>query len=711
VLPLRRSAVDSFPMARFAALLLLPPVLLCLDAAGAPPSPVAAVLPASVLQDVAPAAPRLVVEPARLELEVGETAQLSTRLVGADGRDVPAAERGELLFFSRARRSVSVTPQGLVEALRPGTFELVVRERGRSDGGENQASRQALGRGPSTSVEVVVRPPAVRTLQLDSADIAPTGVCHAGTTFRLVLRGVDARGDEVTPANPKFVSSDPSVAVVDALGDVTVLRPGPFRVSATVDGIVASRELAAHPNPITTITLTPKGAPANPLRTGDVLRVDVSAAGGDGAEILGVPVDLSFRAEPLDPRGAGASGQLEPIPGAEREWRFVAEDPGRYRITARSGAAIGVLTFDVVARKVQGRFELVGHGPVRDMHTSDLWVWEGVDGRDYAVTGTWGANGDAIFWDVTDPKNIERIATVTVDARTVNDVKVSADGRICVLSREGASNRKNGVVLVDVVDPRNPRVISGFDDELTGGVHNVFIDGNHVYALSAGQRYDILDVSDPGSPRRVGTYKVDRPNPSIHDVWVVDGLAYSSNWSDGVHIVDVGNGLAGGSPTDPQFVTSYAYPSGWNHAAFPYRPKDSGLFYVVAGDEAFPYGLNLTGKPTYPRGWLHFIDFTDLERPREVARYEVPEAGTHNLWIEDDVLYCAYYNAGLRAVDVSGEVLGDLYRQGREIAWFLPDDPEGHVSNAPMAWGPQPHKGHVFFSDWNSGLWAVKLVR
>ncbi len=26
-----------------------------------------------------------------------------------------------------------------------------------------------------------------------------------------------------------------------------------------------------------------------------------------------------------------------------------------------------------------------------------------------------------------------------------------------------------------------------------------------------------------------------------------------------------------------------------------------------------------------------------------------------------------------------------------------------------MTWGPQPHKGHVFFTEFNSGLWAVKL--
>ena len=65
---------------------------------------------------------------------------------------------------------------------------------------------------------------------------------------------------------------------------------------------------------------------------------------------------------------------------------------------------------------------------------------------------------------------------------------------------------------------------------------------------------------------------------------------------------------------------------------------------------------------------------------------------------------------GLRVVDISGELMGDLYRQGREIAFFLSADPDGHISNAPMVWGPQPHKGNIFFTDWNSGLWCVKLV-
>ena len=40
-----------------------------------------------------------------------------------------------------------------------------------------------------------------------------------------------------------------------------------------------------------------------------------------------------------------------------------------------------------------------------------------------------------------------------VDARTVNDVKVSADGELAVISREGASNRRNGFVVLGAGKP------------------------------------------------------------------------------------------------------------------------------------------------------------------------------------------------------------------------------------------------------------------
>ena len=101
------------------------------------------------------------------------------------------------------------------------------------------------------------------------------------------------------------------------------------------------------------------------------------------------------------------------------------------------------------------------------------------------------------LWDVTDPSNIYTIDTVQVDARTVNDVKVSEDGTIAVITREGASDRRNGIIIMDVSNPKEVKILSEYTEGLTGGVHNTFIYDDHVYAVNNGRKYDIINIEDP----------------------------------------------------------------------------------------------------------------------------------------------------------------------------------------------------------------------
>ena len=621
------------------------------------------------------------IKPAELTLAVGENAKLEYEVVDIGGRPVDA----RAFFFSSNRRKLRVRTNGEVSARTPGKYTVTARV-------------PLNGRmGPQAQITVTVPFPKPAKVSFQNA---PSRL-WVGERTRLPAAVLDTKGAPRPDLDPAVHVSNPKLARVDAFGVFEGLAPGTVKLTAKHGALEASHTIEVIANPVRRITMS---ASANDVRTGDVVRVTTTCFDANDATVVGAPVHFSVETRPDNTRGVGAAAQVA------ADGRFVAEEPGLYTVIASCGKAIARTTIRAKARNLRKRCQLVGRGKVQDVHTSDLWVWEGVDGRDYCVTGTWGANGEAIFWDVTNPKRIERISTVKVDARTVNDVKVSKDGKLCILSREGASNRKNGIVILNVENPREPKILSTFTENLTGGVHNLYIFRKHVYALSAGRRYDIINIEDPAVPKRVGSYQIFKPGASIHDVWVEKGIAYSSNWRYGVHMVDVGNGIKGGTPEKPVKIGSYAYPSGWNHAAFPYHQKSTGKFYVLAGDEAFPFGLNLTKKPTYPRGWIHVIDFTNTDKPKEVASYKVPEAGTHNLWIEDDLLYVAYYNGGLRVVDISGELMGDLYAQGREIAWFLPTDDEGVVPNAPMAWGPQPHKGHIFFSDWNSGLWCVKLV-
>ena len=371
-----------------------------------------------------------------------------------------------------------------------------------------------------------------------------------------------------------------------------------------------------------------------------------------------------------------------------------------------------------------GSFEVVGRGPVSHTLTSDLWVFEGVDGRDYAYTGTWGTCdrciGDRMYvWDVTDPANPVLTDSVVVDARVVNDVKVNEDATLAIITRESASSRRNGIVILDLQDPAHPTVRSEYWETLTGGVHNTFIDGDLVYAVHNGTSdLHIIDISDPDDPVQIGRWGVPaHPAKYLHDVYVQDGLAYLSYWDDGLIILDVGNGIEDGSPEEPEFVSQYRYQYevqgfdyGNTHVAFPYE-NEAGEKYVFLGDEIFPPGFEVERLDTWPAGYIHVVDVSNIRDPREVAQYRLPRAGPHNIWVEDDVMYVAYYNAGMRAVDVSGTLRGDIGQQGREIAAIATSDENAFIADRPFAWGPQAHKGLVFASDHTSGLWVLRLHR
>lgn len=550
---------------------------------------------------------------------------------------------------------------------------------------------------PRAEVPITVAYPAVSRLEMQGVG----DDLFVGDVVRPRVVAWADNGAERKDIKPQLSSSDDAVLGPDMFGRYVARTPGRAVLAAEAEGISIRHQVQVYANPVRKLELS---ADADAARTGDVVGFEVTARDADERLVVGAPIRFSVQHEPVDTVVAGAASAE-----VDETGRFVAEVPGVYTVFATSGAAAASASVRIEQRDVAQEIAVLGMGQVSHVHTSDLWVWEGADGRDYAVTGTWGGEGVAYFWDVTDPASIAKIDSIQVDARTVNDVKISEDGRIGVISREGASTRRNGLVILDVSDPSNVSILSEYDDDLTGGVHNVFIYDRHIYAVNNGQRYDIINIGDPTQPRRVGRFELDNPGHAVHDVWVVDGIAYSSNWSDGVVMVDVGAGVAGGSVSNPVQIASYKHPTLRNHAAFPFWSQSTDRFYVVAGDEIFPGGTGDDRTPVRTAGYIHFIDFTDLENPVEVARYQVPNAGSHNFWVEGDKLYIAFYNGGLRVVDVSGELKGDLYRQGREIAHYLSFDPEGYIPNAPMTWGPQPHKGNIFFSDWNSGLWAVRL--
>ena len=654
-----------------------------------------------------------------LSLNIGEEASVLIRLVDSKGNQVKTT------FMIRGQRKAIVAEPRRSDTT--GVAKVTVKA---LDSGELNLRAMAIGKKGRTVGALKVNVPLVPLEKITFVD--PIQKVFVGTSVNYSVKVFDKAKRIRKNTNVVFTSSNNKVAEFDNFGNLTINKPGKSTITATVDDIDESLVVSAKKNPARRIKFD---ISENQVRTGDVIKLNATVLDGRDKVLKNIPITFSFSGKAIhqtdnfinnrstESVGLPASGLIT------QNGKFVAETPGIYTLTAQSSGFSASKKVKVVPRNVRKRLEVVGHGTISNVNTSDLWVWPGVGkhkGKDFAVTGTHSADGEAYFWDISDPANMEIIDTIKVDARTVNDVKISEDGRVGVISREGASNRKNGLVILDVTDPFNVSIINEYNDDLTGGVHNVFIYEDHIYALSAGRRYDIINISDPANPFRVGSYELNTPGHSIHDVWVENGIAYSSNWSDCVHVVDVGGikqseksraknqfnpflALAGkGSPGNPIKLGNKEDPNGHNHAAFPFQSESTNKFYIITGDE---WAKAVPGSPERVfQGGFHFLDFTDITNPVETAIYQVPEVGSHNHWVKGDTLFAGYYYGGIRVVDISGELMGNLYAQGREIAFFKGEDPNGTTPNITNVWGVIPYKGLIYFADLNNGLWAVRLV-
>ncbi|PYR62962.1 MAG: hypothetical protein DMF91_05005 [Acidobacteria bacterium] len=627
----------------------------------------------------APRPARIEVTPARVEAEVGQTLKFSATGFDEDGKRLDLKPTA---WFATPFDSAAADETGSATFFLPGEIKVGA----------------VIGGKPGFAT-VTVKPPSVARIDIEPMT-APIAV-GAGVKLAVVPR--TSSGDPRADADVEWASDAPAVATIDAAGLVTGVAPGQARLIARSGPATANVAVTVVANPVRSLSVTPR---STRTRTGDVVHFAASAVGA-GTTSAGTPA--------IRWSVAGDGATIEP------DGAFVAERPGTYAITASSGDRSAVASVVVAPRNVARPLEVVGRTPLEEFQTTEEWIV-----GNYAYVASLA--GRVWVYDISNPASPVKTDSVAFDARLVNDVSTTADGKIAVVTREGASSRKNGLVFLDTSQPAHPKVVSEYTATLTGGVHSAFIDGHYVYATDdATGSLRVIDFEDVNKPKEVARWEIDKPNMRtivlegesfsagryLHDVYAKDGLLYLGYWRDGLVILDIGNGIKGGSPTNPTFVSQLRfnyfdlYGPGWvagAHAVFRYKN------YVFVGDEVFPAQFNIESRDRIPvQGIVHIVDVGDVEHPRKVAQYAVPEAGAHNMWVADDVMYMGYYSGGGRVVDVSGELRGDLYRQGREIARLWTGDPKGWRPNLPFTWGAQPHKGLIYFNDINSGIWITRL--
>ena len=339
-----------------------------------------------------------------------------------------------------------------------------------------------------------------------------------------------------------------------------------------------------------------------------------------------------------------------------------------------------------------------------------------IGGTRYAFAGSY-KNGMQIV-DISDPRNAQTVAVYDC-AVTQGDVQIfrqdDEPGRVfatytsdtfgnvdSACYREAAAlgfdvrknttssnNGKNGSFVVDITDPRNPRTVSFA--AFPQGSHNMTVhpSGDFLYnsnsdlMTSVLPAIEITDISDPSNPRPAGELALPtRPGlgTESHDItFNEDGSrAYSAALSQGV-IIDTTN------PGQPKMVTSFLDPTinVW-HQSDPVTIGDRE-FLVVEDEFAGAIG---TGQ--CPNGGVHVYDITGAKEksPEKVGYWNIDDIGAtasptnsctaHVFDIHEDeqIMTIAFYNGGVRVVDLSGlegVALGDtsVVEKGmQEIAFF-----------------------------------------
>ena len=366
---------------------------------------------------------------------------------------------------------------------------------------------------------------------------------------------------------------------------------------------------------------------------------------------------------------------------------------------------------------------VLGNGSETARYTAEIAVRGTI-----AYTTTWsfrgGNPGNKInIWDVSGNTPTLVDSVIVSGATTLGDVAVSDDGALLVVATERSGG---SIVVFDLADPRHPRLISRFTNSHTDpGVHTAeigrvngklygFLSVDPAGAIKA--RLVVVDLSAPSAPREVFTQEF--ATSFIHDTFVRDGLLFLALWDNGLQIWDLGGCGDNASPENPRVLGGVTTVNGHVHNVWWYHDADGGKRFAFVGEE---FGGSIGSSSA---GDIHVVDISDPTQPQEVAFYRVDGAGTHNFSVDEakGILYAAYYNGGVRAIDVRGDLAScavnerittssgvtrcDLRLMGRELATGLLD-----TGKPVYVWGVQYLGGNVYASDMLNGIWKLGAAR
>jgi choice-of-anchor B domain-containing protein len=320
-------------------------------------------------------------------------------------------------------------------------------------------------------------------------------------------------------------------------------------------------------------------------------------------------------------------------------------------------------------------------------------------------SGSWGFTIDSEEYAVIGSTEGMHFFRITNDSLDFVDFVEGRYNSPFVVHREFKQYGKFGYAICDegnsslqIINlaflPDSVQLLADLQDQRFGRIHTLFIDSTNAllftclvtpFINNAPQSVipmRVFSLQDPLNPTLLWEGPADIPE--VHDCYVRSGMAFLNCGQDGLRIYDFS------MPSNPTYINNLSFyiDQGYNHQGW---LSPDGKTYVFA-DETSGKRMKKCAIGNNFEVEVNYLFGTNFEENT------VP----HNLMCTDELVYCAYYNEGIRIYNIVHEPI--------EVGHYdtYPQDSPFNMNGAWGVFSGYP-SNHLIVSDRQNGLFLLNF--